>query len=141
MSNSSPAVNFLTFAEFEAWSAGFPNASDPNADPDNDGLVNRLEYAFNQNPAVTGAAPVTGAVQTLNVGGQNGRYLTITFIKRIDSLDLSYTPEFSSNLASWIPATELVSSTPGPGSTVTEIWRSSDPVTTAQRFFVRVRIQ
>lgn len=125
----------LTYA---AWAAAYPNASDPNADSDSDGLTNRLEYAFNQNPGVAStAAPVTGSVQQ---AGQE-RYLTVTFTKRTDALDLTYTPEFSSSLTTWAPATVLVSSTANPDGTATETWRASSPVTTESHLFVRVRVQ
>ena len=126
---------------FALWAAEHPGASDPNADDDKDGLSNRLEYAFNQDPTVFSPNVITGSTQEINVLGQTARYLTVTFKRRTDVLDVSYTPQVSSNLTSWSPATELVSAVANPDATVTETWRSATPVEDATRLFVRVQVQ
>jgi hypothetical protein len=126
---------------YTTWAATQPDAADPNADPDKDGLTNRLEYAFNQSPIVpstSGAA--SGAIQAFTIAGQPDRFLTITFTRRGDALDLTYTPEFSSNLATWTPAAVLVSSSPNPDGSRTETWRSVSPVGSEFRLFVRVKV-
>jgi hypothetical protein len=126
---------------FALWAAQHPGASDPDADDDKDGLSNRLEYAFNQDPTVSSPNVITGSTQEINVLGQSARYLTVTFKRRTDVLDVSYTPQVSSNLTSWTPATELVSAAANPDATVTETWRSATPVEDATRLFVRVQVQ
>ncbi len=126
---------------FATWAAMHPGASDPNANGDSDELNNRLEYAFAQNPSSPSPLPVAGGVLDLTVAGVPGRYLTITFTRRTDVLDLSYTPEVSSNLTAWITAPVMVSSTTNSDSTVTEVWRASSPVSNEARLFVRVRIE
>ena len=123
------------------WAAEHPGASDPNADDDKDGLSNRLEYAFNQDPAAPSPSVITGGTQEIIVLGQADRYLTVTFKRRTDVLDVTYTPQVSSNLTSWSPATELVSAVANPDATVTETWRSATPMDDATRLFVRVQVE
>ncbi|HEX2748067.1 MAG TPA: lamin tail domain-containing protein, partial [Verrucomicrobiales bacterium] len=138
MGGSPGADDGLTYA---TWAAGHPGAGNPDEDPDHDGLSNRLEYAFSQDPAIPAAgSPVSGTIALFTVGNQAGQYLTVTFTRRTDASDLTYVPEFSSTLASWTPATELVSSTANPDGTATETWRASSPVSAASHLFVRVRI-
>ena len=117
---------------YAAWSAEHPGTADPNANPDADELNNRLEYAFARDPNVSGPVPVSGSVLS--------GWLTITFTRRTDASDLTFTPEFSPDLTSWTPAAVLVSSTPGSGNTVTETWRAASPVSSEQRLFVRVKV-
>ena len=126
---------------FATWATLHPGASDPNANGDSDELNNRLEYAFAQDPSSPSPLPVSGSVSELTVAGVPGRYLTITFTRRTDVLDLTYSPEFSGNLAAWTPATLLVSSIMNPDGTVTETWRAGTPVDAAGRLFVRVKVE
>ncbi len=126
---------------YALWSAGQPNTADPNANPDSDEMSNRLEYAFATDPNSTGIVPVTAIVLNLPAASPPGDYLTITFTRRTDVSDLIYTPQFSTDLTAWNPATVLVSSAPNPDGTITETWRPASPVTASARLYVRVRVQ
>ena len=115
---------------YALWAAQFPGIGDTNANPDGDELNNRLEYAFAGNPTTPGVVPINGSVRSGHV--------TITFNRRNDTSDLTFTPEFSIDLTSWTAATVRVSSTPNPDGTITETWRSSAPVSLFGRMFVRL---
>ncbi len=78
-------------------SAADPAVGGPDADPDEDGHVNLLEYAAGSDPNLRDAdlfAP--GLIQ---VGGQN--YLTLTFIRDAAATDVRATVQVSSDLAEW----------------------------------------
>jgi hypothetical protein len=100
---------------YDAWSLGLPDGG-RTADPDGDGLINVLEYAF-------GGDPVDGG--SFAAGGQMARVMplpggvTVEFPVRADASQrgLSYEVEFSPNLAeaSWetlTPGSLQVNDTP-----------------------------
>lgn len=138
LTGGSPGADDLyTYA---AWAAGYPGAANSDADGDQDGLTNRLEYAFGLDPGVASAVPVSGGISTFTVSGQQGSYLSVTFNRRTDVADIGYTPEFSPDLTTWNPATVLVTSTPQADGSVTETWRSAAAVEDGARLYVRVRV-
>jgi len=70
------------------------NAAD-TADPDHDGIINILEYAFNTDPNVPNANPISFAVV--------GNHLTVTFKRTHPApADLIYTPQVASDLTSGV---------------------------------------
>lgn len=73
-----------------------PAISGPLADPDKDGYSNLLEYAFLGDPTLYDS-PVTHG--TVDNGGMT--YPSITFLQRIPSTDLTYSPQLSGDLAVW----------------------------------------
>ena len=105
---------------YEDWAAN-SGLSGPNsahtADFDRDGTANLLEWAFGTNPAAAsprslaangGAILRRGGPATLSIGNGSGGFTRVAaFARRVDyaSTGLTYTVEFSSNLASWIPTT------------------------------------
>lgn len=83
-----------------------PNTGVPEADPDGDDTKNLLEYAFNMNPNVasrnilpaeTGTAGLPN-IQLESISGQ--QRLTLEFVRRKSATNpqITYTPEFTSNL-------------------------------------------
>ena len=76
---------------------GADRASD--ADPDHDGVGNLLEYAFNTDPMVHSAHPVSSAVVTI----ASQKWLVVKYRRWQDRIDagLGYHPEHSENLGSW----------------------------------------
>ena len=80
--------------------ANNPGISGDNADPDHDGIVNLLEYAFVQEPlTVSTNAPLAGSMT--DAGGTN--FLTLKFHRPVGTTDIAYTVLVSSNLLAWDP--------------------------------------
>ncbi len=70
------------------------NAAD-TADPDQDGIINILEYAFNTDPNVPSPNPISFAVI--------GSHLTVTFKRTHPApTDISYTPQVANDLTSGV---------------------------------------
>jgi len=70
------------------------NAAD-TADPDHDGIINILEYAFDTDPNVPNANPISFAVVD--------NHLTVTFKRTHPApTDISYTPQVANDLASGV---------------------------------------
>ena len=76
---------------------GNPAASGDDADPDGDGIVNLLEYAFHLDPKVpSGGNPATAS--------SDATYFSIIYPRRIAATDLIYTVEKSLDAIVWSPA-------------------------------------
>ena len=102
---------------FQTWRTAYfspaqlsvPAISGMTADPDNDGTVNLLEYAFDMNPLVAdanmalsqgGGRPVFGET-TVNDGSGQTTYPTISFVRWKGPVDLSYSVQSSLDLVNW----------------------------------------
>jgi hypothetical protein len=106
---------------YNDWTTGYAltgNPALPTADANGDGVTNLLEYAFNLAPTSSNVILLPAAqVQTYNVGGQNHRYLSITFPRQLSTGDINYEVQASGDLSTWTPvctATGTASPT-GPG--------------------------
>lgn len=152
---------------FGAWAAGVfttaqladPNVSGPAADPDNDGLINLLEYAFNLNPltadrdtAPTGdrGIPRGAIVRAFDPVTQSDQdFLEITFVRRKEPVDLNYQVEHSTDLQNWsdalaAPAVLAVSNLQdvGPPGTLERVtYRGTLRTGSSLQRFIRVRVQ
>lgn len=86
--------------------------TDPNSDPDGDGMTNQQEFAFGTDPTLINGGPLAmdGSVHGLPVpistnGGVSFDYF---FLRRKDhgtSGSITYSPQFSSDLSSYPPST------------------------------------
>jgi sugar lactone lactonase YvrE len=121
-----------------------PEQTDPGADPDNDGVANALEYAYNLPPLETdsSALPQGLIIQQEGIGVFHG----ITFTRRTGTTDLSYRVEVSTNLVSWSasptePEIMEISSRPL-GDDMEEVTaRTTYPVQGFSSHFLRVAVQ
>jgi hypothetical protein len=112
------------------------NAAD-NADPDHDGLINIFEYAFNTDPTVSNAAPVSYSL----VGG----HLKVTFSRtRPAPADITYLFEVATDLVNgpWQsgPAFTSQSVTDNGNGTETMVVTDAAAVSTAGVHYLRVRV-
>jgi endoglucanase len=137
------------------WTTGHGLAGDaalPGADPDGNGVANLLEYAFDLSPAASNAGALPRAErQSHTVGGQNGRYLTVTFPRQIGAGNVTYEVQASGDLAGpWTPVcTAAGTAVPagagfvaetGTGSVRSVTARDTVEEGSASRRFLRIRV-
>lgn len=139
----------ITGTPYEAWQeqyftqAELSNASisGPNADADQDGMKNLLEFAFNSSPKLPNdlSMPVAGRVRD---GGID--YLTLTFRRRTAAVGLTYTPLTNGTLpgvGTWTSDAVQVGSAVNNGDgTETVTFRDSVPLTTEGQRFMELQV-
>jgi hypothetical protein len=120
-------------ARFSQSQIGNPSIGAANADPDADGLVNMLEYAFGLNPWQADKPAVTFALTGLGPA----KTVTTTHERLRTASDLAYTWTRSANLSNWTTAipssvvivtnsprlTDTVTSTFGPATNKAQFYR------------------
>jgi hypothetical protein len=133
---------------FTAAQLNDPAISGNNADPDNDGVINALEYAFNLNPLVSDRNGEGGIPKPSRVRIDNQEYLRVTFVRRAAPVDVRYTAQISEDLSAWTNIDASIAETtvsPGTidGQALEEIvLRLLQPIGSATRSqFVRVRVE
>lgn len=87
--------------DFATWAASHGITADPTADPDHDGLMNWVEYAFNLDPKSGVGQPVASSVEM--IGGE--KWLVIRYRRWSGpiTVGVTYQPEWSTQLTSWSP--------------------------------------
>ena len=144
--NGSPGAGDTDFANhFDGWrwdhfssaEIALPAVVHPAADADGDGLNNLGEYAFCRNPRANDNDAIT-APGTTTIGAD--KFLTVTFNRRHQALDLTYSIETTDTLGgTWIPTTEQVGATTDLGGGVEQVtFRDTISQGTTARF-IRVR--
>ena len=96
---------------YAAWAtaSGLTNANNsPTWDPENDGLVNMLEFAFNLNPLQSGNTPLppggnSGLPSLRIVTGGPQKFMELDYLRRttLAGTLINYTPQFSEDLTNW----------------------------------------
>ena len=104
-------------SSYSNWAAGFsPNPGLPTDNPDFDSLNNFLEFAFGTDPSLSDALPlaadgsVNGMPIALAGNGVGGVAFDFVFVRRDDfgtSVNLTYTPQFSSDLESFYDSSAI----------------------------------
>jgi hypothetical protein len=137
--------------EFTAWqTAHFGSPANPlaarEADPDNDGVENFAEFAFNMNPNSAGVSPLapggSSGLPRYAVEEVEGRVrLTVEFISRAGCHD--YKLEASSDLADWngVNYMEAAPPAPLPGGMMRLKWADDQPFGGPARRFLRLRVR
>ncbi len=112
--------------------------SGPDADPDRDGMVNRLEYALGTNPreATTGAGNPKAMITPLGTD----HFLTIEFTAASNLPPGVLTPQMSTNLAAWTGNLPQSQATPNPDGTVTYRYSAPVSIQAGQRVFIRLQV-
>lgn len=117
---------------------GDPAITAPEADPDNDGIANLLEYAFFSHPLESSRQDLP-SWSIEHVGGQP--HLAITFVRVRDALDIVYNVESSTDLVNW---TGIWSSIDAPyeGETEAALETVADDevMTASSKRFLRVNV-
>ena len=134
-----PEPTGITYA---AWATANNVAGTPDDDDDGDGISNFFEFLFGSDPKVASGAPImTPAIESLDVGGSIGDYLTLTYHQNLGVGGASLSVEVSTDLATWSVATALtISSTDGGDGTATVSVRLADPIAPGVRqIYVRLR--
>jgi hypothetical protein len=116
-----------------------------NADPNNNGVVNLLEYALGLDPTAVGGSRGT-SVGTVTSGNQ--KFLSLSYTKPTGAdapTDITYTPELATSVTTpnWSSSSvDIVpfSTTPGPGSLETVTVRSTHPIGTNGKEFLRLKV-
>ncbi len=122
---------------YNTWAAGYPGLGGKDSDDDKDGSANRLEYAFATHPQQAASNSLPTA-QFADVSGQT--YATLTFTRRLDAADTTFGVQFGRDLVVWnIPGVLLNSVNNGNG-TLTQVWRSANPVSVEDRLYGRVLV-
>lgn len=129
-----------TFAQWRA--ALFPNNTTDlgtfaDQDPDQDGIVNFLEYAFDLNPSQSDVGAVNALPRPFAIDGRRG----IAFRQRKNATDLAVQVEVSSDLVEWQDGTsQLEAVAPAIGAEHHKVYlsRSNDQITETKFFRVRV---
>ncbi len=120
-----------------------PAVSGLTSDPDKDGAVNLLEYAFNLNPKkADGANLLSPAVVHDLMDGRD--YLTVTYTRRKPPRDITYHLEASDPLMTWNEGAAFTKETQvtddGNGLTDTVTARALAPIAAGARQFLRLRV-
>lgn len=123
----------LTYQDWKTANA----AGDASGDDDGDGLNNLLEYALNTDPHEFTANPA-GVIQNMEVNGVPGNYLTTSFTTLPEATDILYQVEHSANLSGWDQTPVLIGEVNHPDGSVTQTWRTAQPV--GARDFLRVNV-
>lgn len=133
-------ADLITYTE---WNRRYPGIGSSTADPDGDGWTNAAEYCFGTSPVAVGSHPVTSAIIDRTVLSPNGTpYFVFTCTHSGESGDVTYYVEFSTDLQSWQQNGVLVGSVTNADGTITERWRSAQPVDgTVPALYARQRAQ
>lgn len=115
-----------------------PAFSGPQADPDNDGIPNLLEYALARDP-MTPSRLGLPLPDLLEIDG--GQYLSLSFDRIKGAVDLEFVIEASPGLTEWLPQPTVLVSVSDLDETRERVTlRDHQPFQTTNRRFLRLRV-
>ena len=112
-----------------------------NADPDNDGRDNLMEFALGSEPYVHQSS--TNGLFSALVDSSGSNYLSLTFVRRLNQSVLNYVPEVSPDGLNWssdAAAIELLNAQPLDAYFETITVRDRTSVAPEQMRFMRLRV-
>lgn len=144
-SNTNSATTFTPWVQwqrqvFTSTQLTNPVVSGLTADPDGDGAVNLVEYAFNQQPFVPDNtnAPFTGIDTNISDGS-----LSLRYTRNAAAIDVAFNADVSTNLVTWFSGRNVVTG-PVPistnGSLLTEKFHAMVPLAASPQQFMRLGI-
>lgn len=143
-SGNFPYIQVVDVLPFTAWlNEVYPGEEDPAiigafADPDGNGIPNLLEFALTGDPRQPDRS-ILPALGVAEVGGVE--YLTITFTRLTEPLDIDYSVQNSGDLTDWMTDAILLESIDHEDGTLTETYRSPVPISEQERDFLRLEVE
>ena len=138
----SPGTTESSGVDYVSWAATSNVQGGPNDDDDHDTISNFMEFLHGSRPDAAGDAPgLQVSAQRLEVNGEEGDYLVITYQRNLNALG-TLTIELSSDLITWNSGsnlTELLTQVDNGNGTATVTVRLKNPVRTPGRSFIRLR--
>jgi FAD dependent oxidoreductase len=125
-------VNSWVRANFTSVEQADPSISGDTANPEGDGLPNLMDYALGLSPKVFNTNPFMPSVSSGLLGA--------TFSLSDSAVDVAVTPEWSTNLTTWLsgPAYLQMQTLNDDGTNRTVYWRAMQPTANG---FIRFRAQ
>ena len=138
----SPGTTESSGVDYVSWAATSNVQGGPNDDDDHDTISNFMEFLHGSRPDAAGDAPgLQVSAQRLEVNGEEGDYLVITYQRNLNALGI-LTIELSSDLITWNSGsnlTELLTQVDNGNGTATVTVRLKNPVRAPGRSFTRLR--
>lgn len=126
---------------YDLWAATHlppPVDQSRSADPDGDGVENFREYAFGSDPLDPGSVSLP---QMRLLTEEGSRILSLEFSRLADGVGARYLVEFSDDLETWLPSSEVETLGPPEGLPARELVRvSASAVPSQKRNFVRITV-
>jgi len=125
---------------YEAWKTA-NGVADDEGDQDGDGVVKLLEFFLFSDPLSYSAAVLPdGVVEPFEVSTATDDYLSIKFRRRVDTAGMTYLVRCSNDLEGWGDAAVLHSTAIHGDGSLTEVWRSAQPVSMNDQYFINLQV-
>jgi len=134
----------MDFSTWQSWNFNVaeladPNISGPNADPNNNGWTNFAEFAFGHSPFIDQdhSGLVTSGIDTV----EGNDYLSISINSWNGAAGVVYKLQTTPDLTNWNEdGLEILPATDHGNGSLTRIFRSSSPIGSLEREFIRVHL-